>query len=284
MLKKVFRAAVRRTKKWLEEPDTGRAIDKATSLYGWLNDQCVNVLEQVHRRPNYVWGVVHALGLAEVLGIRRVSVIELGVAGGNGLVALEKTAAKVEELFDVEIDVHGFDTGAGLPKPFDHRDLPNLFSEGFYSMDSAKLRRRLTKAKLHLGPVQDTVQEFIASRPAPIAFVAFDLDLYTSTKYALGLFEADQKLLLPRIHCYFDDILGYTFSEFTGELLAISEFNACHDKRKISKLNGLRYFVPAKLAHQQWVEQFYMVHLFDHELYAQYDNSNAWTALDLSEG
>jgi hypothetical protein len=242
----------------------------------------LNVLEHVGGRPNYIWGVVHAVGLAEVLGIRRVSVVELGVAGGNGLVALEKTAAKVEELFSVTIDVHGFDTGAGLPRPCDYRDAPNLFSEGFYSMDFAKLQRRLKRAKLHLGQVQDTIQEFVASQPAPIAFVAFDLDLYTSTKCALRLFEADQKLLLPRIHCYFDDILGYTFNDFAGELLAISEFNACHDKRKISKVNGLRYFVPAKLSQQPWTEQFYMLHVFEHELYARYDNSNAWTALDLS--
>jgi hypothetical protein len=282
MFKKVFRAALRKTKKWLEEPSTEIQLDKEKSLYRWLNQQSLIVLKHVHRRPHYVWGVVHAVGLAEVLGIRRVSVVELGVAGGNGLVALEETAAKVEELFPVKIDVHGFDTGVGLPKPSDYRDLPNLFSAGFYSMDSAKLKSRLKRAKLHLGQVQDTVQEFITSSPAPIAFVAIDLDLYTSTKCGLALFEADQNVLLPRVHCYVDDILGYTFSEFTGELLAISEFNACQSKRKISKINGLRYFVPREVAHQPWVDQFYMVHVFDHELYAHYDKSNAWTALDLS--
>jgi hypothetical protein len=191
---------------------------------------------------------VQGANLAKVLGIHRISVIELGVAGGNGLIALEYIAEKVEKMCGVEIDVYGFDTGMGLPKPHDHRDLPNLYVEGSYAMDHEKLQKRLKRAHLILGLVEDTIPKFVASDFPAIAFISFDLDLYTSTMHAFKLFEADQKFLLPRIHCYFDDILGYTFGDCNGELLAISEFNASHTTRKISKLNGLRYYVPTKYA------------------------------------
>jgi hypothetical protein len=50
--------------------------------------------------------------LAKALGIKRVSVIEFGVAGGNGLVALDRIAEKVEQALGIDIDVYGFDTGA----------------------------------------------------------------------------------------------------------------------------------------------------------------------------
>ena len=220
-------------------------------------------------------------GTSTDLGVRRVSVIEFGVAGGNGLIALEDIATRIENMFGIEIDVYGFDTGAGLPKPTDYRDLPNLFSEGFYPMSVEKLRTKLNKANLRLGHIENTISDFIGSKPAPVAFIAFDLDLYSSTKHAFTLLEADQKLLLPRIYCYFDDILGFSYSEFTGELLAIAEFNTDHKLRKISKINGLKYYLPPSLAHQSWVDQFYLAHIFDHECYGHYDGLNPATTLDL---
>jgi hypothetical protein len=275
MVKKLIRGAIRRTRRWLEEaPDETAAIDQEKHRYHWLNAQCLKVLEHDKRKPYYVWGVIHGAGLAQILGLRQISVVELGVAGGNGLIALQDIAVRVEEIFGVEIDVYGFDTGAGLPKPTDYRDLPNLFSEGLYPMAVEKLRPKLNKAHLILGQVENTVADFIHSKPAPIAFVSFDLDLYTSTKHAFALFEADREVLLPRVHCYFDDIIGFTFSEFTGELLAIAEFNACHKMRKISKINGLKYLLPPRLAQQRWPDQFYLAHIFDHELYGHYDGLN----------
>lgn len=288
MVKRLLRAAVRKTKRWLEDAPAIKTKNNQVnnnaeqSRYDWLNNQWLKILEQDKRRPDYVWGVVHAAGLAQALGIRHISVIEFGVAGGNGLMALDDIAAKVRNIFHIEIDVYGFDTGVGLPKPTDYRDLPNLFSEGFYPMDPERLQKRLKKAKLILGLVEDTVPQFVNSGPAPVAFTAFDLDLYSSTKHALALFTADQKLLLPRIHCYFDDILGYTYSEFTGELLAISEFNACQKMRKISKFNALRYYVPSACRAAEWVESMYMAHVFDHELYGVYDRLNSQTTCDMA--
>jgi hypothetical protein len=126
----------------------------------------------------------------------------------------------------------------------------------------------LTRAR---GPVEKTVPEFIASRPAPVAFISFDLDYYSSTMQAFSIFEATHNILLPRIYCYFDDILGHIYSDFTGERLAIREFNAAHPMRKISPIYGLKHFLPKPYDQQEWGEMVYLAHFFDHRLYSAHD-------------
>ena len=49
-------------------------------------------------RPNYAWAMVHTAFLASSLKLDRISALEFGVAGGNGLVALERTAAWLDKL------------------------------------------------------------------------------------------------------------------------------------------------------------------------------------------
>ena len=114
-------------------------------MHLWLNCIFAELLQDksAAQRPWYTWGVLQGARLAKVLGIDRVSVIEFGVAGGNGLVSLERIAEKVGGMFGVAIDTYGFDSGGGLPKPLDYRDCPNLFSPGHYPMDQEKLRKRL---------------------------------------------------------------------------------------------------------------------------------------------
>ena len=254
--------------------DTVDDPDRYEFAYLWLNSIFRKLLSEEGKalRPNYTWGVLQGVHLAKVLGIDRVSVIEFGVAGGNGLVSLERSAKRIEDILGVGVDVYGFDTGRGLPKPLDYRDCPNLWSEGLYLMDEEKLRKRLQSARLFLGLVDETISRFIKSKPAPVAFISFDLDYYTSTVQAFKLLEENPALLLPRIYCYFDDIMGFTYSEYNGERLAISEFNSSHDMRKISMLHGLRYQLPSPYSQAQWSEQFYIAHIFDHKLYCAKDN------------
>jgi hypothetical protein len=233
------------------------------------------------QRPHYVWGALQGVNLAKALGFSKLSFIEFGVAGGNGLLELEKIAEKLEPVFDVDIQIHGFDAASGLPKAKDHRDLPNLWQEGFYPMNRERLEQRLKRTKLHLGMVEETVEAFIMSKPAPVAFISFDLDYFSSTLHAFQLLEADQSILLPRIHCYFDDIMGVTFSDFNGERLAITEFNNRSGNRKISPIYGLRYFLPPSYRASMWAEMMYMAHIFDHNLYPRYDGLVRQTTLDL---
>lgn len=235
------------------------------SKYSILNEKYRKLKSLEHiTRGNYIWGAICGTDLACKLNLDRISFIEFGVAGGNGLVELENIAIEMEKLSGITIDVIGFDTGTGLSKPVDYRDLPHLWEEGNYPMDVEQLTNRLSKARLILGDVEHTIDEFIKSGPAPIAFISFDLDLYSPTVASFRVFENDPAILLPRIHCYFDDIMGYSYSEFNGERLAIKEFNEKHDLKKISPIYCLENYVDNK---PFWAKKFYMVHIFDHVLY-----------------
>ena len=242
--------------------------------YRWLNDLTWRLVARgggAEIRPAYTWGVVHAAALARQLGLERVGVIEFGVAGGRGLVALERIAESVESALGIPISVYGFDTGAGLPKPQDYRDLPHLYMPETYVMDPGRLRALLRRATLVLGPVGETLPGFLQGSPPPIGFISIDLDYYSSTMDALRLFDAPAGALLPRVHCYLDDIMGGTFGDCNGERLAISDFNARHPSAKISPIYGLRHFLPWPLSTAMWPEMMYMAHLFDHPRYAAND-------------
>lgn len=277
MLKSTLRTAGKTARTWLTNKQA--RDERSTSPhrefnYAWLNRTLFpQIIAERDRtlRENYVWGVLQGANLARALGIKRVSVIEFGVAGGNGLVSLERIAKKIESAVGVGIDVYGFDTGAGLPKPQDYRDLPNIYSEGRHAMDVDKLRSRLTRARLVLGSIENTVPEFMQSGPAPIAFISIDVDLYSSTVHALRVLDADQNLLLPRIHCYLDDIMGLTCGDHNGERLAIAEFNTSHEMRKISPIYGLKYYLPVQYAAKKWTECFFMAHIFNHDRYGCFD-------------
>lgn len=216
----------------------------------------------------YTWGVLQGARLAHALGCKRISVIEFGVAAGDGLLRLEAISAKVERLLDVEIEVHGFDNVVGLPPPKDYRDIPHTFAGGDFKMDEAALRGKLKRSNLYLGLVSENVSRFLASGPAPIAFISFDLDFYSSTTDALKVLDADHRLLLPRIQCYFDDI--FECGDFDGERLAIADFNAAHTRRKISPIYQLRYRVPARTMEPapKW-DKYYLAYIFDHERYGE---------------
>lgn len=221
-------------------------------------------------RMNYAYIVYQAARLATRLGQRRIAVIEYGVAGGTGLIWLERHAESVEKLFPVEIEVYGFDTGGGLPSPRDYRDLPYHWQAGFFSMDYEALQRKLRRAKLVLGDVAETWKSFFDThRPAPIAAVAHDLDFYSSTAAALNMFAVDYDKLMPRIFCYFDDTIGgddELYSDFTGERLAIAEFNAAHANRKIAVPHYLRAQDPGEI----WRHQIWVCHHFDHPRYNEF--------------
>ena len=229
----------------------------------------------VFNRPHYAYCTYHAALEAKLLGINRISVIEFGVAGGLGLLDLEEVSAHVSRETNIDIDVYGFDSGTGLLNPLDYRDLPYVFQKGFYKMDIDLLKKRLKKAILVIGDVKDTVPEFFEKyKPAPLGFLAVDLDFYSSTIHALSLFNTDDHKLLPRVFCYFDDLIGNDYelhSEFAGELLAIREFNDQSEYRKLGKINGLSY---KRLINQKWCEQIYVLHNFKHPLYSKYIYEN----------
>lgn len=165
-----------------------------------------------------------------------------------------------------------------MPEPVDERDVPWAMRGGWFPMDEAALRKRLRTAKLVLGPIEETVPAWLGDEPAPVGFLAFDLDYYSSTMAAFKTLEAPVESLLPRVPCYFDDLFGYAWSDFAGERAAIADFNRTHERRKIGPIYGLRYELPASEFTRAWPDQIYLAHVFDHPRYKALEGTpaNVW--------
>jgi len=272
--KRTFQRLVRRIRHWLLYIEPIPNEVPFDNTYPWLNLTFLELMsdELCAKKPTYVWGTIQGAALGKVLNIPRLSVIEFGVAGGVGLISLEHTAQLIEAKINIGIDVYGFDTGCGLPAPNDYWDQPNMWFEGQLPMNRDILEQELQNASLRIGLVRETVPQFLKEHPTPVAFVGFDLDLYSSTRDAMVLFSSDYQCLLPRVVCYFDDIMGHSYSDFTGERLAIREFNEAHATRKLSPIYGLRYFVPETFRQMMYWDCLYIAHFFDHPLYNKLDS------------
>jgi len=229
-------------------------------------------------RANYAFGLMQAANDCKALGYKGFTAIEFGVAGGNGLVALEKHATIIEKFTGIKIDIFGLDVGTGMPPPRDFRDVPYLWNSGFYEMNIPLLESRLQRSKLLLGPVKSTVHDLIkmVSVDKPIGFIAFDLDYYSSTMDAFSLFKASERIFIPRVWCYFDDLPNVL--PFAGEHLAITDFNNNSKNRKLGKPGMLIHTIPFS---PSWADQIYQLHIFKHKRYKL--NLNSGKQLPLIE-
>ncbi len=218
------------------------------------------------KRMQYAYICFHAAKLGKKLGYKKISVIEYGVAGGQGLLILEDHILEIEKYFNIEIDIYGFDTGEGLPEPVDYRDLPYHWKKGFYSMNQKNLRDKLKKSKLIIGNIDETSLNFFKDHnPSPIGAVIHDFDFYSSTKTALKMMNDNERFFLPRVFSYFDDTIGNElelYNDYTGERLAINEFNKINNNIKICTPYHLRALKP-----EVWHYQIWICHFFKHSKY-----------------
>ena len=122
-----------------------------------------------------------------------------------------------------------------------------------------------TNARVILGDLAATIDEFASSldASAPLGFATLDVDFYSSSKHALRLFDGPAQGYFPYVSVYVDDIAMPTSNRFGGELLAIEEFNAEHELRKLDvdrALINTRVF-----KHAEWLSHMYKLHVLDHE-------------------
>src|SRR3954449_11038348 len=117
-----------------------------SAYYAWCRATGVDT------RPQYLWPLLHAAHAARGLGIPEIAALEFGVAGGNGLLAMERAAATATQLSGTRIAIYGFDTGEGMPQPSDPRDARWLLPAATFTMDVGALRARLGTAQLVLRP------------------------------------------------------------------------------------------------------------------------------------
>jgi len=213
------------------------------------------------RRPEYLVGLLEGADQAVRQSLHSISALEFGVAGGNGLVALQEYAASIERETGVSISVYGFDTGQGLPNHCgDYRDHPNCWKLGDYQMDEAALRRRLhSRTELVLGDISHTVPEFVSKmQKAPLGFVAVDVDYYSSAQVALTVLSMAEKKMLYRVPMVFDDVDSPNNHRFAGELRAIEEFNLQNNDVKIDRWRGV--YKNRAFHEAEWLRRMYMAH------------------------
>jgi hypothetical protein len=229
-------------------------------------------------RPHYYICLQEAAKTAKGLGYPRITAVEFGVAGGNGLLALEKYATAIERKFGVGIDIYGFDMGdgIGLPQAQDPRDMPYFWEPGFYRMDQKKLASKLKRAKLILGDIGETVAKLNEDvGVSPIGAIFVDVDYYSSTLSALRIFDRQSRNWLPRVLCYFDDV--EVASEFFGEGAAIKQFNDTHDHMKIARTGGHHEDV----LYGTLASKIFTLHDFNHPQYSVFFGSRAARQLEL---
>jgi hypothetical protein len=217
-------------------------------------------------RQQLAFSILHAARQAAARGLRKISVVEFGVASGTGLLNMCAIASEVMRTTGVMIEIHGFDAATGMPPPIDHRDHPEHWQQGDFPMDVDRLRSALPPfAHLIIGDVKDTIPDFLStlSPDAPLAFVSLDLDYYSSTKNALELFKGPAELYTAMVVLYLDDIVEESTNPWCGELLAVREFNEENALRKISPFPALRTRRIFKNA--LWIDQIYLLHVLDHE-------------------
>lgn len=198
--------------------------------------------------PPYAVAIWRATEIAASTGTERISVLEFGVASGDGLIACELLAREIGRIHNVGIDVYGFDGGSGLPENADWRDCPQCWRGGQFTMDREALESRLSDASLILGNITETWPSFIEGNNAPVGAMLIDVDYYSSTTAILNPLPGHILKFLPIVNMYFDDIGGSL--QYQGESLAIREFNAKNRMIKISpetesfgefNLGGRRY-------------------------------------------
>ncbi len=216
-------------------------------------------------RAQLAWPILHAADTAKKHGISKLTILEFGVADGAGLRNMCELARRTTNATGIEFNVVGFDRGGGLPPPVDHRDHPETWREGEFVNDMQAVAESLpANGRLIVGDIQETVAKFVQTvKPeAPIGFVSIDVDYYSSATHCLDALRGAWDQYLPIVLVYLDDIGIETANEWCGELLAVNEFNADNNLRKVSLFPHLRYHRVFKNA--DWIDQMYVAHIFDH--------------------
>jgi hypothetical protein len=220
----------------------------------------------VIRRPTYCYGMLRAADQAKYLGREEVTVVEFGVASGAGLLNMIELGGIIARETGVRFHIVGFDAGGGLPQVKGYKDHAELWKSGdFVMQDRAGLMKRIDgQADLIFGDINDTVGELRSrlSPDRPLGFISVDVDIYTATVAALRCLEWAADLYLPGVSMYFDDTQFFFANEWAGELLAINEFNARSEHRKI----GADRSLGGRPRYEAWQRAIYVCHILDHEM------------------
>lgn len=257
------------------EPLHLNALAAGVALFGSFRTK---VAFDLVPRPHHAYGLLEAADRAQLLGIQRISALELGVASGTGLMNMAEIAGRVRAATGVEIDVVGFDTGGGMPPPQDWRDHPDLYQEGDFPMNQSQLCAALdrTGSRLVLGELSIELARFLSNEASrsPVGFISLDLDFYSSSAAALAcLARCNPSRLLRHVVVYVDDIEDKSHSSAAGELAAIASFNRERRTEAAGHAYPFRFIErPQALRRQRvfqrarWVDHIFTLHVHDHPM------------------
>ena len=153
-------------------------------------------------RPHYETLIYESSKNAIKLGHNEINIIELGVAG-DGIRSLQKYK-KIERVLKIKINIIGFDTGSGLPKITNKKDLPfwkqRLHKQDLSLLEMMQKELRYTKVIFHQlwKNLYERSKNWINN---------FRFNLYSSTKLFLDKFLSIKKFITSKNFCYFDDYL-----------------------------------------------------------------------------
>lgn len=217
-------------------------------------------------RPYHAFAILKACDAAKKQGLKKIKILEFGVANGAGIMNMIKIAEKVTKTTGIAIEIIGFDSGKGMPDPKDYKDHPEYYNTGDFPMNKELLLQQINnKATIIFGDIKESLKAFeqTLSIDAPIGFVSVDVDYYSSTTETLQLLKAKASYFLPLTYVYFDDTFMEHHNSKCGELLAVREFNQENEFRLIEQHNFLSNSRIFK--HANWIKQLYYLHVLDHE-------------------
>lgn len=184
-------------------------------------------------RPYYFLGIKRAYDDADRLGLTRFSILEFGVAEGNGILMLQssiKNYATKPSNQNKQVKILGFDTFEGLPDIDSSKDGQSTWKTGDFPSDLNLLRQFIDPelVELHKGLFANTIPQAIQTLiDYPPLFIIVDCDLYTST---VDIFNGLFPKYVPELsYWFFDDTNLNYYAEDVGETLAIEEFNSQQD-------------------------------------------------------
>jgi hypothetical protein len=230
-----------------------------------------SIYNDLWHRDWYAFPLIAAVAQAERLGLKELTVVEMGVWMGEGLLNMASLCVLLTECTGIRFRVIGFDAGSGLPSVADYRDHPELWYTGeLAAPDIDRLRSQLPKnCELIIGDIANTINGLISvlTPASPLAFMALDVDTYSSSVSALRVFkEIDASCMLPATPIYVDDgYINIMQNEYCGEGLAIREFNEEVPLRKI-----LQKIVRTQQLQKPWHHTIYFCHAFDHPVRASH--------------
>ena len=104
------------------------------------------ILFDLIMRQHHAYGIDRACQIAKYYNHNEISILEFGVANGAGLINMQEISNKLEKIYNIKINIYGFDMGNGMPRSKDKlKDHPDIYSSGDFPMDIKKLKTKIGK-------------------------------------------------------------------------------------------------------------------------------------------